>query len=495
MQVEGGAMTVSSSERPRTEMADFRETGHRLVDMLADLLEDIEYRTLFPDITPSELARLFDEPLPREGIPLGDVVTEIERKLIRYCAHVNHPGYFGLITPSPTPAGILGDLIASALNQNVGAYTIGPSGVAMERRVVRWLTDLVGYDENAGGHLTSGGMVANFTGLKLARDWASRDAAQHDGVTARWAAYTSEERHVSVDKAADAIGIGRKGLRVLPTGDRFEVRIDALEDAIAHDKAAGVRPMCIVAMGGSTNTGAVDALVDLRRIADREHMWLHVDAAYGGGMLLSHDHPGVLRGIERADSITIDPHKWFYAPLDAGAILAKDARRLTTSFGMRPAYLTDEKDIANERFQYYVHSLEQSRRLRALKVWMTFKRYGADEVGRWVDANVAQARHLHALAEAHPNFAAATLPRMSAVCIRYHREGLDQRTLAELHADVARKIEEDGQFWISTTELKDHTWFRVNPVNFRTRMEHIDALFSTLVDECTRAIAEPRSRD
>ena len=466
------------------DMSEFRRVGHRLVDLLADHLAAVEQRPLFPTVEPARLNALFDEPLPEEGRPLDAVVDELEEKLLPYCTQVNHPGYFGLITPTPLPAGILGDLIASALNQNVGAYTIGPSSVALERRTVRWLDDLAGYGPAAGGNLTSGGQMANFIGLKLARDWASGDAAQQRGLDGHATVYPSEERHVSVDKAADAVGFGREHLRVLPTDDAFRLRLDALEDAIAADRRAGVRPACIVAMGGSTNTGAVDDLAALRRIADREQMWLHVDAAYGGGMLLSRDQPGLLSGIERADSITIDPHKWFYAPLDAGAILVRDEARLTASFGIRPPYLTDEMDPKGERYQYYVHGFEQSRRFRSLKVWMAFKRHGARQIGRWVDANVAQARRLFELAEAHPDFEPALRPAMSAVCIRCLAPELSEPQRARLHAAVARRIEESGRFWISTTVLKGRTWFRINPVNFRTRIGHVEALFETLVREC-----------
>src|SRR5262249_121658 len=160
------------------------------------------------------------------------------------------------------------------------------------------------------------------------------------------------------------VGIGRDGLRVLPTDDRFRLSLDALERALADDRARGVRPLCIVAMGGSTNTGAVDDLASLRRIADREGMWLHVDAAHGGGVVLSEGHAGVLDGIERADSVTFDPHKWFYAPLDVGAILVKDERRLTVSFGLQPPYLKDEMDAGGQRYNYFVHGFEQSRRFR-----------------------------------------------------------------------------------------------------------------------------------
>lgn len=468
------------------DTSEFRAVGHRVVDLLADYLERIEQRPVFPKVEPAILNRLFDEPLPETGMSSNLVLDELERKLLPYCTHVGHPGYFGLITPSPNLMGILGDFICSALNQNIGAYSIGPSAVAMERRTVRWLTSLVGYGEQAGGNLTSGCTMANFIGLKLARDWASGDRAQHEGVREHWAVYASEERHVSVDKAVDAIGVGRAGLRTLPTDDVFQVRIDALEAAIAEDRRKGIRPMCLVGIFGSTNTGAMDSLPDLRRIADRESMWLHADAAYGGGMLLSRERPMRDRGLELADSITLDPHKWFFAPLDAGALLVKDESCLTRSFGMKPSYLTDGFDRSSERYLYYAHGFEQSRRFRSLKVWMSLKRYGSAEIGRWIDANVRQAERMHALVEKHPDFEAASDPPMSAICIRY--KGGEPAEAARLHSSVARRIEQGGRFWISTTELKGRTWFRINPVNFRTRPEQMDELLALLERECAQAV-------
>jgi aromatic-L-amino-acid/L-tryptophan decarboxylase len=463
---------------------EFRDSGHQVVDLLARYLEGIEQKRVFPDAQPRMINQLFDEPLPQQASAPEAVLQEIEAKLLPYCTNVGHPGYMGLITPSPSPAGAIADFIASAINQNVGAYSIGPSAVAMERLVVRWLTDLCGYSNNAGGNLTSGGMLANFIGLKLARDAVTEDRAQHEGVHQKWAVYSSEERHVSIDKAVDCIGLGRSALRTLPTDSNFEVRLDALEKAIAQDKQNGIRPMCIVGIFGTTNTGAVDNVRALRAIADREAMWLHMDAAYGGGMLLSHQWSMRDRGLELADSITIDPHKWFYAPLDAGAVLVKDQRRLTASFGMKPSYLTDEFDQENERYQYYVHGFEQSRRFRSLKVWMSFKRYGASQIGEWIDNNVRQAKYLHDLAVQDPDFEPASAPPMSAICIRYKASGFSEADSRRLHAEVAERIEQSGRFWISTTELKEKSWFRINPVNFRTRREHMEELFALLRAQC-----------
>jgi aromatic-L-amino-acid decarboxylase len=466
------------------DTGEFRRAGHALVDRLADYLETVEDTPLFPEVDPSHLDALFDEALPQEPSSIERVIEELERKLLPYCTHVNHPGYFGLITATPAPAGILGDLVASALNQNLGAWTIGPSATALERRTVRWLADLAGLGPGAGGNHTSGGMTANFIGLKLARDWASGDRAQHEGVTGRRAAYVSQERHVSLDKAADAVGIGRDGLRVLPTDERFRIRLDALRSAIERDRREGITPICVIGIAGTTNTGAVDPLPELRRIADECGAWLHVDAAYGGGVLLSPAHRGLLRGVERADSVVIDPHKWLYAPVDAGAILVRDEARLTRSFGIRPAYLTDEMDPTAQRYQYYVHGFEQSRRFRALKVWMIFKRYGARQIGRWVEANIEQARHLYRLARRTRHFEAAMEPSMSAVCLRYAPPGATEEELGTIHRTVARRIEQGGRFWISTTVLKDRWYFRINPVNFRTRLEHMNALMEELAAQC-----------
>jgi aromatic-L-amino-acid decarboxylase len=463
---------------------EFRNVGHQVVDLLAEYFDHIEDKRVFPDVEPRILSELFAEPLPMEASSSQHVLHELESKLFPYCTNVGHPGYMGLITPSPNPVGVIADFICSAINQNVGAYSIGPSAVAMERRVVRWLTDLCGYDAKAGGNLTSGGMTANFIGLKVGRDAVTGDVAQHDGISQRWAVYASEERHVSVDKAVDCVGLGRNALRAIPTDDRFQVRIDALEEAIACDKQSGIRPMCIVGVFGTTNTGAVDDMRELRRIADREGMWLHADAAYGGGMLLSHAWPTRDRGLELADSITIDPHKWFYAPLDAGAVLVKDQDRLTASFGIKPSYLTDELDRSNERYQYYVHGFEQSRRFRSLKVWMSVKRYGARQIGEWIDNNVRQAKHLYALVEKDREFEPASTPPMSAICIRFTGVEMKEAESKELHAEVARRVEQSGRFWMSTTELKGKSWFRINPVNFRTRKEHMEELFELLRQEC-----------
>jgi glutamate/tyrosine decarboxylase-like PLP-dependent enzyme len=463
---------------------EFKTAGHNLVDYIADYLQNVSSKPLFNLVEPALIYDLFDEKIPDDPKSLADIQNLLDKKLIPYCTHVNHPGYMGLITPSPNPAGILSEFFAAALNQNLGAYSIGPSATAMELRVIRWLNDLIGYDEKAGGNLTSGGMTSNFIGLKLARDYSTDDSAQHDGMREGWIAYVSEERHVSLDKAADAVGIGRNNLRVIPTNDKYQIRIDLLEEAIKKDKALGLRPICIIGLAGTTNLGAVDDLEALHKIAQRENCWFHADAAYGGGMLISNKYPGALKGLHLADSVTIDPHKWFYAPLDAGAILVKDHNRLTISFGLQPSYLTDQSQQKNERYQFYVNGFEQSKRFRSLKVWVSFHHYGKTKIGEWVDNNIAHAKHLHQLAINDGHFESATEPLMSAVCLHYKTPQLTNDQNKQLHFNVTEKIESEGRFWFATTIMKGKTWFRINPVNIYTKMEHINNLFATLQVYC-----------
>ena len=468
---------------------EFETAGHSLVDYIADYLQNVSKRPLFNAAEPAFIYDLFDEKIPDEPKSLATIQKLLEEKLIPYCTHVNHPGYMGLITPSPNPAGILSEFLASALNQNLGAYSIGPSATAMELTVIRWLNDLIGYDEKAGGNLTSGGMTSNFIGLKLARDYTTGDSAQHDGMTSGWVAYVSEERHVSLDKAADAVGIGRNNLRIIPTNEKYQVRIDLLEQAIREDKSKGLRPVCLIGLAGTTNLGAVDDLEALHKISQRENCWFHADAAYGGGTLLSDKHSGLLKGLNLADSVTIDPHKWFYAPLDAGAILVKDHKRLTISFGLQPAYLTDQSQKKNERYQFYVNGFEQSKRFRSLKIWVSFHHYGKTKIGEWVENNIAHATHLHNLATGDPDFESATEPVMSAVCLRYKTPNLSDEQNKQLHFAVTERIESEGRFWFATTIMKGKTWFRINPVNIYTTMEHMDKLFKTLSAYCREAVA------
>ncbi len=463
---------------------EFRQAGHYLIDYIADYLQHANEKPLFTDVEPSFLNDLFNEEIPNHPQSLETIQKIIEEKLIPYCTDVNHPGYMGLITPSPNPAGILGDLLAAALNQNLGAYTIGPSATAMELRVIRWLNDLIGYDEKAGGNLTSGGMMANFIGLKLARDFTTADVAQHEGLQGKWAVYVSEERHVSIDKSVDAIGLGRNNLRTLPTDENYQLQIDALEEALQKDKAEGIKALCIIGLAGTTNLGAVDDLEALHRIAVREKCWYHIDAAYGGGMLLSEQNKNLLKGLHLADSVTIDPHKWFYAPLDCGAILVKEHERLRKSFGIQHAYLTEQGENKNQRYQFYVNGFEQSKRFRSLKVWMSFQHYGKDQIAQWVENNIAQAKHLHQLAQSSTEFESATEPKMSASCIRYKNDTLSDETLTQLHIAVAARIEKEGQFWFATTMLKGKTWFRINPVNMHTTIQTMDALFYALQQYC-----------
>ncbi len=479
-----------------------RRIGEAVLDLIVDYLDGLEKRPLFDGSTPASVEERITGGAPRSGSDPLAILEEFRRDVLPHCIHVGHPSYFGLMTPSPTVVGVFADALASAINQNVGAWRISPSATAIERLCLRWITDLVGYGPQAGGNLTSGGMMANLTAAKLARD-----ARGGEGVTARGiqdastqgrlTAYVSEERHVSIDKSFDIVGIGRENLRSIPTDDRFRIDVAALEAALARDRAAGCRPVCLIGIAGTTNTGAVDPLPALADIAEREGMWFHVDAAYGGAALLSPRLRPLLTGIERADSVTIDPHKWFFLPLDAGAIVARDAARLRESFGMRPSYLVDAPDPGGERFDFYVHGMEQSRRFRSLKLWMSWKALGTEGIARAVEANVAAAKHLGERVDAEPSLERVHPVDLSICCFRFEprewkaavaaRDPATLKRLVDLHNAAQRAIERGGRAWISTTILKGLPAYRVNVMNYRTTPRHMDEVLGLVLEESVRA--------
>jgi glutamate/tyrosine decarboxylase-like PLP-dependent enzyme len=434
-------------------------------------------------MAPSDLAQLFDESIPERGMPLPELMARLDAHVFDRCVNVNSPGFLGLMTNSPHAIAIVGDLIASALNQNLVLDELAPAAAAMERRTIRWLADLAGYGAAAGGHFTSGGTMATLTALKLARDVAWDDDTISRGVPAGGRIYISEERHVCFDKSVDVLGLGRNALVAIPTNDRYQVRVDLLEQALLSDRAAGRTPVAIVGIGGSTATGSVDDLTSLADIARGHGVWFHVDGAYGGAALLSDERRHLLRGIDRADSIAVDPHKWLFVPLDAGAILVKDARHLASSFDIAPVYLTAASGFSGP-LDFYRESFEQSRRWRSLKLWLVLQRVGRRGLAQWIDANCEQALLLTALAAATPGMSALCEPELGIACLRFDPGGLSEERIGALHRAVAADVVQRGRFWISPTSVKGLWAFRVNPVNLYTSHMDVRELFRDLLARC-----------
>src|SRR5437762_2170520 len=367
----------------QTLAAEHERIGRAAVEIVADYARTLDAAPVCSAVTPAELEALFDEPLPQDGVDIENIFAKFARDVIPHAMNIPSPRYYGLFNPTPLPVAVWADALASAINQNGAAWRNSPSASVIEARVLRWLCSLVGYGEGAFGTLTSGGSEANLIGLKLARD-RSVAGARDRGLRSSEAAgnaivYASEQCHYSLVKSVDILGIGRENLRKIDTDERFHIRTDLLREAIERDIAEGHTPVCVAGVAGATSTGVVDPLDELADIAREFGLWFHVDAAYGGGLAFSEKHRQRLRGIERADSVTFDPHKWMFVPFSCGATLVRDGGQvLRDSFDMSPEYLNEDRGFSDAQYDFFRYGQMGTRRFNSLKLWMCFKYMGRD---------------------------------------------------------------------------------------------------------------------
>jgi len=442
----------------------------------------------------------------------ADVLDEFSARIAGGLMNSQHPRQFGYFTPPPLPMSIMGELLAQMTNQGVDVWHAGPFAAFVEEEVIRWLCDLVGYGPDAFGLLTSGGVMANFMGMALARDLHLGRlrglAAPPRGKDLEGArVYTSDQTHFSIARALDELGFPRETLVVLPADADFHLRGEPVAAAIMKDKAAGLTPFAIAAVAGSTNTGSVDAIGELADVAEAEGLWFHVDAAYGGGARLSERDRDRVRDLDRADSVTVDPHKWFFQAYDIGGLLVRECRGLAAVFGGRaPEYYRggetpgsglpvgeepdghgggagdqDEHDAHGDQLNFYKLSFEGTRRWRALKLWMTWKHLGTRGFGRLIEANDDLAAYLaKRCAEADDFEALPQVPELSVVCFRHTPAGLDAAAL-DAHQDrLQLALETSGDGWLTTTRLRGSTWLRAGIVNYLATEADIDRLLETL---------------
>jgi aromatic-L-amino-acid decarboxylase len=462
-------------------------------------------------------------PAPRSGSPSEEVLREFRTRLAPRQMNAQHPRQFGYFTPPPLPMSIMGELLAQVANQGVDVWHAGPSAAFVEEEVVRWLCDLVGYGPRSFGLLTSGGVMANFMAMALARDAhlgrllaPPRRPRGRDLEGAR--VYTSDQTHFSIGRALDELGFPAETLVVIPSDDRFRLRGGPVAAAVAADRAAGLVPFAISAVAGSTNTGSVDAIAELAEVAADEGLWLHVDAAYGAAARLSSRYADRVADLERADSVTVDPHKWFFQAYDIGGLVVRDRQHLAATFGDHsPEYYRggegggstgdtveadpgeadpgepdraaepSEPDRAAEPLNFYKLSFEGTRRWRALKLWLSWKHLGSEGFGRLIEANIDLAAYLAGrCAEADDLEAVSPRPDLSVVCFRHlpgGRAAAKRLPAAELDAHQDRLqagLESSGEGWLTTTRLRGATWLRAGIVNYLSTEADIDILLADL---------------
>ena len=450
-------------------------------------------------------------PAPADPTPSREILDEFAARLAGGQMASQHPRQFGYFTPPPLAMSMMGELLAQMANQGVDVWHAGPLASFVEEEVVRWLCDLVGFGDDAFGLLTSGGVMANFMGMAIARDLRLGQILgigrpPRGGELDGRRVYASDQTHFSVARALDLLGFPHETLVIVPSDDAFRLRGAPVAAAIERDLAAGLTPFAISAVAGSTNTGSVDAVGELADVAATHGLWLHLDAAYGGGARLSSRDAGRVPDLDRADSVTVDPHKWFFQAYDIGGLLVRDGTHLAATFGGRspeyyrggegatpgaPALIADPEadhdDDHDGQLNFYKLSFEGTRRWRALKLWMSWKHLGTSGFGRLIEANDDLAALLaRRCAEADDFEALPEVPDLSVVCFR-HLPGGRAAAMAlapdelDAHQDrLQRALELSGDGWLTTTRLRGATWLRAGIVNFLSTEDDIDRLLETL---------------
>jgi aromatic-L-amino-acid/L-tryptophan decarboxylase len=463
---------------------EFRRLGHDLVDDIAAFLASLPDRPVTRNAGPSEVRGLLPEgDLPATGADAGPLLRDTARLLFDWSTFNAHPRFFGYITAGPAPIGVLGDLLASAVNPNCGAWTLSPMATEIEAQTVRWIADLIGCPAGTGGLLVSGGNVANFTCFLAARTavagWNVREEGLSSDGGRRLAVYASAETHTWIQKAADLFGLGTDAIRWVPTDDGLRMDVAALRRAMEDDVARGVRPMLVVGTAGSVSTGAVDPLHEIAAVCEEHGAWFHVDGAYGGfAAAVPGAAPG-LDGLGRADSVAVDPHKWLYAPLEAGCALVRDPETLRAAFSYHPPYYHFGVEATN----YVDFGLQNSRGFRALKVWLALRQAGRDGYVSMIADDIALARRLHDRVTAHPELEPLTLG-LSISTFRFVPPDLAGRTgepdaeeqLNRLNQELLDRLQKGGDAFVSNAVIHGRYALRACIVNFNTTIADVDAL-------------------
>jgi aromatic-L-amino-acid decarboxylase len=475
--------------------AEHERLGRAVTKIISEHARRLDAATVTSPATPVELEELLNEPLPKDGSPIDVILDRFTRDIAAHAMQVPSPRYFGQFNPTPLAIGVWADALASSLNQNAGAWRNGPTSAMVESQVIRWLCELIGYGKQAFGVLASGGSEANLIALKCARDRISPDIAQRGAREGSdLTVYTSEQCHYSVEKSLDILGLGRESLRKIETDDQFHVRVDRLKDAITADITSGRRPFCIVGVAGTTSTGVIDDLPALAEIARAHDCWFHVDAAYGGALAFSDNHKSKLNGIEVADSITFDPHKWMFVPFSCGATLVRDGGKvLRNSFDMSPEYLAEQRGFDDARYDFFRYGQMGTRRFNALKLWMCFKFMGRRGYSETVERHIELTQHLAKRLDELTEFERVGEIETAVCCFRYLPEKVRAMTPAlqdEIQQALQQRVETSRKAFFPSTVLHSRRALRVNINSYLTEQRHVDDLVDLLSSEGTALLAQ-----
>ncbi len=445
--------------------AQMRALGYRTVELVVDQLTDPDMVAM-RGATPAELSERIDAAAPEQPRPWGELLGELDAGVLRPMSRLAHPRYFAFIPASSTFPGALGDLIASALDIDAGSWSSAAGPSHLESIVLDWFKQWIGYPSDAGGVLVSGGSAANVTGLACARETLVGSGSA-DAVI-----YASDQTHSSVVRAARLLGFAPDRIRSIPTDAAYRMRLDTLSHTIAEDRRAGLRPLIVAANAGATNTGTIDPLTEIAAICREHGLWLHVDAAYGGFAALTERGASLLRGLELADSVTLDPHKWLYQPIECGCVLVRRPGLLERAFAIAPDYLDDYR---GGEVDFCDRGLQLTRGARALKVWLSLSYFGVDAFREAIDRALDLARAAQRRIEREPTLELLTPAVLGVVCFRRRLEdGDDEVKLERLNAELVAHFESSGRGLVSSTRLGGRYAIRMCVMNHTSALNDVE---------------------
>jgi aromatic-L-amino-acid/L-tryptophan decarboxylase len=474
--------------QPKEESLDpqdweaMRALGHRMVDDMLTYLETVRDRPVWQPM-PERVKENLMKPLPIDPQSPEDAYQDFTENVLPYPLGNIHPRFWGWVMGNGTPFGVLAEMLAAAMNPNLG----GGEHVAnkVELQVLDWCKEMLGFPLSASGLLVSGGSMANLVGLTVARNSRAGFDIRTQGVTAapkRLVLYGSVEMHSSIEKAVELLGLGRDALRLIPTNDEFQIDLAALEKSIAADRMAGYLPICVIGNAGTVNTGAIDPLNQLADIAQREKMWFHVDGAFGALAAVSPELRPLVKGAERADSIAFDLHKWMYMPFEVGCVLVRDKETHRLAFTLTPEYLAHfERGAASGSHWFNEYGPQLTRGFRALKVWLSIKEHGIAKYGRVIKQNVDQCQYLTQLIQASSDLELVAPTSLNIVCFRFKAADGGDATLNQLNEQIMMELHEQGIAVPTYTTLNGKFAIRVAHTNHRTRREDFDVLVREVV--------------
>src|SRR5438874_1000383 len=455
---------------------ELRDWGNSVIELMANYLGDVRDGRVYRRMSSREIRDRLEPAVPIKGIDFDDLLTVFRETIIPFSRQNAHPRMFGYVQSPGTPLAAFADLLASILNANLTVWRSAPAPVELERLTIDWIRQILGFNAEAGGLFVSGGSMANFAALAAARQ-------TKDDSSGRLRIYASSETHFSIAKAAALLGIGRDNVCQVAVDECFRIRMDDLVAKITADLAEGYVPFCVVANAGTVNTGAVDRLMDVREIADRFQLWMHVDGSYGAFALLANSARALFAGLERADSIALDPHKWLYLPVDVGCVIYREPEIARAAFTHEAEYTRVIGEEADEAFAFWDYGPELSRRFRALKVWMLLKGVGLDSLGAAIESNLACACYLESMVQASDDFEMVAPVELSIFCFRHVPAQLRNGSSAAIDAFNERlliALQRDGSSYLSNATLGGRFALRGCVLNYRTTLRDMEILLDDL---------------